>query len=67
MNTRLVGFVLIALGAVLLYLGYAASQSVGAQLGKAFTGSLSNQALMYYAGGAVCAAVGVFLAAFYRK
>jgi hypothetical protein len=61
-NQKLIGFVLLAVGAVLLYLGYSASQAVGSQLKQAFSGSLSDKATLYYLGGAVCAGVGAFLA-----
>jgi hypothetical protein len=67
MNTKIVGFVLLGLGVALLYFGYGASQSVGAQFSKAFSGSLSEKAMMYYAGGAICMAVGAFLAFWSRK
>jgi ABC-type uncharacterized transport system permease subunit len=67
MNTKIIGFALLGLGVVLLYLGYNASQSVGAQLSKAFSGSLSEKSMMYYAGGAICTAVGAFLAFWSRK
>jgi hypothetical protein len=51
---------------VLLYFGYTASQSVGSQFKSAFSGSMSDKAMMYYVGGAILAGVGAFLA-FFRK
>lgn len=65
-GARVVGIVLLAVGVVLLYFGYNASQSVGSQLSSAFSGSMSDKAMMFYVGGAVLAAVGAFLA-FLRK
>lgn len=65
-NTKIIGFVLLAVGVVLLYFGYNASQSVGSQFKSAFSGSMSDRAMMYYVGGAVLAGVGAFLA-FIRK
>jgi hypothetical protein len=62
MNRKIIGFVLLGLGVVLLYFGYNASQSVGAQLSKALSGSLPEKSMMYYAGGAICTAAGAFLA-----
>jgi len=66
-NNRLIGFALLGVAAVLLYFGYTASQSVGSQLKQAWSGSMSDKAMLYYAGGAVSAAVGAFLAFFSRK
>lgn len=60
--SRLIGFVLLGVGAVMIYFGYTASQSVGSQLKQAWSGSMSDKAMLYYAGGAVCAAIGAFLA-----
>jgi len=61
-NNKLIGFVLLGVAAVLIYFGYTASQSLGSQFKQAFSGSMSDKAMMYYVGGAVCAAVGAFLA-----
>ncbi len=66
-NQKLAGFVLLAVGAVLIYFGYTAAQSVGSQFKQAWSGSMSDKAMLYYAGGAVCAAVGAFLAFMGRK
>jgi len=65
-TTKIIGFVLLAVGAVLLFFGYNASQSVGSQFKSAFSGSMSDKAMMYYVGGAIVAGVGAFLA-FVRK
>jgi len=64
---KLIGFALIGLGAVLLYFGYNASQSVGSQFRQAWTGSMSDKAMMYYVAGAVSAAIGVYLAFLIKK
>jgi len=61
-TNKLIGFVLIGVGAVLVYFGYTASQSVGSQLKQAWSGSMTDKAMMYYVGGAVSAAIGAFLA-----
>ncbi len=61
-NNKLAGFVLLGVGAVLLYFGYTASQSVGSQLREAWSGSMSDKAMFYYLGGAACAAAGAYLA-----
>ena len=61
-NKKLAGFVLIGLGAVLLYFGYNASQSLGSSLKQAWSGSMSDKATMFYVAGAVSAAIGAYLA-----
>ncbi len=58
---QLIGIILLAVGAALLYMGYNASQSVGSQLRQAFAGSISDRAMLFYVGGAACAAMGAFL------
>lgn len=59
---RLGGLVLVIVGAGLAWSGYELSQTMGNQIGQAFGGSASDGVVMRYVGGAVCAAVGVFLA-----
>lgn len=61
-QTKLIGIILLAVGVALLVMGYNASQSVGSQFRQAFAGTISDRAMMLYVGGAVCAAVGAFLA-----
>jgi uncharacterized membrane protein YidH (DUF202 family) len=62
MNQRMIGWVLVAVGVVLLVFGYNASQSLGSQLKLGFTGSLTDKAMLYYMGGAISVAIGAFLA-----
>lgn len=64
---KLVGLILLAVGAVLLYFGYNASQSVGSQFKEAWSGSMSDKAMLYYLGGAVSLAVGAFLTLMGRR
>ena len=66
-NKKLAGFVLLGVAAVLIYFGYTASQSVGSQFKQAWSGSMSDKAMLFYIGGAVSAAVGVFLAFLDKK
>ena len=61
-SNKLIGFVLLAVGIMLLVMGYNASQSVGSQFKEAFSGSMSDRATMFYLGGAVVTAVGAYLA-----
>jgi len=60
-NIRIVGFVMLAVGLVLLYFGYAASESFTSQVKSTFAGSMSDKAIMYYIGGAVLCGAGAFL------
>ena len=66
-SNKLIGFVLLAVGIVLLVMGYNAAQSVGSQFKQAFSGSMSDKATMLYIGGAVVTAVGAYLAFLSRK
>lgn len=66
-SNKLIGFVLLAVGIMLLVMGYNASQSVGSQFKEAFSGSMSDRATMFYLGGAVVTAVGAYLAFMTRK
>jgi len=66
-NNKLAGFVLLGVGAVLIYFGYTAAQSIGSQLREAWSGSMSDRAMYYYLGGAACVAVGAYLAFMSRK
>ena len=65
-NVRIIGFVMLAVGLVLLYFGYTASESVASQVKSTFSGSMSDEAMLYYIGGAVLTGAGVFLG-FFRK
>lgn len=65
-TTKIVGVVLLVLGAVLLFFGYQSSQAVGDQLMEAFTGRFSDATMWYLLGGAAAVVAGVFLA-FFKK
>ncbi|GLS83617.1 DUF3185 family protein [Paraferrimonas haliotis] len=58
---KLVGIVLLIAGCGLGYWGYEMSQGAGAQLGEMVSGSKSDGVMYRYIGGAICAAVGLFL------
>ena len=66
-GNRLLGFALLAVGIVLLVMGYNAAQSVGSQFKQAFTGSMSDRATLLYLGGTVVTAIGAYLAFLIRK
>ena len=59
---RIGGLVLVIIGAGLCWSGYELSQTVGNQIGQAFSGSNSDEVVMRYVAGAACAAVGGYLA-----
>jgi hypothetical protein len=58
---NIISIVLIAIGTGLVIWGYQKSESIGAKLSSALTGSYSDNVMMLYIGGAACIAVGVFL------
>jgi hypothetical protein len=59
---RIAGIVLIVVGLGIAYTGYEMSESVGGQIGEALSGSPSDNVMLRYLAGAVCAGVGGFLA-----
>lgn len=60
-NSKLIGVVLLVLGAILLYFGINATGSPGEEIGEALTGKYSDNTMMYLIGGGVAAAAGVFM------
>lgn len=58
---KLIGLVLLVGGAGLAFWGYQMSDSVVAQLSKTLTGSLPDEIMYRYIGGAVSCAAGLFL------
>lgn len=63
-TTKIVGIVLLVVGAVLLFFGYQASQAVGDQLTEAFTGRFTDGTMWYLIAGAAAVIAGLFLAVF---
>ena len=61
MAKRIIGLVLVVLGAGLAFWGYRMSGSIGSQLSKAFSGSPGDKVMACYIGGAVSFVVGLFL------
>lgn len=61
MPKKIVGIALIAVGAVLLYLGYGEYSSVTGKIGRAVGGSMSKETIAYFAGGGASALLGAFL------
>ncbi len=60
-NAKIIALVLLALGAILLYFGFNASQSFTEELGETLTGKYSNETMGYLVGGAVSAVAGLFM------
>ncbi|MCC5886552.1 MAG: DUF3185 family protein [Gammaproteobacteria bacterium] len=56
---KIIGIALIVLGAVLLYFGYNASQSITEQLTETLTGRFSDETMLYFLGGAIAVVTGL--------
>lgn len=65
-NSKLIGIVLLVLGAILLYFGIAATDSPTEEIGEALTGKYSDNTMMYLIGGGISAVAGLFLL-FFKK
>lgn len=57
--TRMLSVAMLAAGIILLVFGFNASNSVGSDLSRLFTGSPTDKALWMLVGGAVLAVVGL--------
>lgn len=62
-TNRIIGIVLLVAGAILLYFGYQASQSVGEQLVEGFTGRFTDETTWYFILGGAAAIGGLFMLA----
>ncbi|MCC5871696.1 MAG: DUF3185 family protein [Gammaproteobacteria bacterium] len=58
-SMRIIGLALIVLGAVMLYFGYNASQSVTEQLTETLTGRFSDETMLYFLGGGIAIVTGL--------
>ena len=61
---RIVGIILIVIGAVLLIVGFNASESVVDQTSEFFTGEFTDSTMWYLVGGAAAVIGGVLVIAF---
>lgn len=59
-NAKLIGIVLLVLGAILLYFGFNATHSTAEKIGEAFTGRYSDETMIYLIAGGVAAVAGLF-------
>jgi uncharacterized membrane protein len=59
---RIIGFVLLAVGVVLLIFGFNASQSVGEQVVEGVTGRFTNETMMFIIGGVAAMVAGAAMA-----
>jgi hypothetical protein len=67
MNTQLIGIVALAVGAVLLYFGYNASQAPIDQLSNTLTGRYTDNTMWYVVGGIAMVATGIAVTIFGRR
>lgn len=58
---RIVGIVLLVVGAILLIVGMNASHSAADQISNTFTGRFTHETLWYFVGGGAAALFGLFL------
>lgn len=65
-KNQIVGLALLVVGAILLYFGYQASQSMGEQVVESFTGRFTDSTTWYFVLGAVAVVVGLGLTVFKR-
>ena len=62
MNPKLlIGVLLLAGGAILLYMGYQETQTLGSRMSGALGSDMSNQTLMMLGGGGVAAVLGLLM------
>ncbi|QOC22041.1 DUF3185 family protein [Wenzhouxiangella sp. AB-CW3] len=64
MNSKILGIVLLVVGAILLFFAYQQSQSLGDQVSEAFTGRFTDSTIWFLILGAASAAAGVGLLLF---
>jgi hypothetical protein len=62
--SRILGIALIVVGAILLYFGYEASQSITEDVRRELTGRFSDDTTWYFIGGGAAIVLGLLLSAF---
>jgi len=58
-SKRLLGLILLIGGLALLYVGYQSSQGLDDQVSRALTGRFTEQTIVYYVVGGICAILGL--------
>lgn len=66
-GTKILGLVLVVVGAILLYFGFNATESVGEQVVEGVTGRYTDETMWYLIGGGVAGVVGLVLLLFGKK
>ena len=66
-TARLAGLALLIAGALLLYFGFQATDSVSEKLVEGFTGRYSDETMAYLIGGAVAGVLGLGLLLFGKR
>ena len=61
-QNRMIGIVLLVIGAVVLVVGMNASHSVGDQISNTFTGRFTKETMWYLIGGGAAALIGLLMA-----
>ena len=62
-DTKLMGLILLVVGAIVLFFGWQSSESLGEQLTESFTGRFTDETMLFIIGGAVCIAAGLYMTA----
>ena len=62
--SRILGIALVVAGAIVLYFGYEASQSITEDVRRELTGRFSDETTKYFVGGGAAVVLGLLLAVF---
>lgn len=66
-GAKLLGLALLVVGAILLYFGFNATDSVGEQVVEGVTGKYTDETMWYLIGGGAAAVIGLGLLLFGKK
>ncbi len=58
-QSKLIGLGFIVIGAIVLFFGYNASQSVAEQVTETLTGQFTDETMLYFLGGAILVVIGL--------
>ena len=65
--SKIIGLVLLVIGAVLIYYGIQAGDSLASNVKEVVDGTPTDETMKYYIGGAISAAIGVGLILYGKK